>query len=113
MNIQIFGTTKCFETKKAQRYFKERGVKFQLIDLKEKGMSKGELNSVSQAAGGLEKLLNPNCKDLNTLSLIRHLVEEDKQEKIFENQQVLLTPIVRNGKEATVGYQPEIWKDWK
>ena len=113
MNIQIFGTTKCFETKKAQRYFKERGVKFQLIDLKEKGMSKGELNSVSQAVGGLEKLLNPNCKDLNTLSLIRHLVEEDKQEKIFENQQVLLTPIVRNGKKATVGYQPEIWKDWK
>ena len=113
MNIQIFGTTKCFETKKAQRYFKERGVKFQMIVLKEKGMSKGELNSVSQAVGGLEKLLNPKCKDLNTLSLIRHLVEEDKQEKIFENQQVLLTPIVRNGKKATVGYQPEIWKDWK
>ena len=113
MNIQVFGTTKCFDTKKALRYFKERGVKTQFIDLKEKGMSKGEMNSVKQAIGGLDHMLNANCKDQGTLALIHHLVEEDREEKILENQQVLITPIVRNGKLATAGYKPEIWKDWR
>ncbi len=54
MNIQIFGTNKCFDTKKAVRYFKERNIKYQLIDIKEKEMSKGELTSVVQAVGGLD-----------------------------------------------------------
>ena len=113
MNIQIFGTGKCFDTKKAQRYFKERNIKFQFIDLKEKGMSKGEYTSVKQAAGGRDKLIDPNCKDKDLLALITYIAEEDKDEKILENQKVMLTPIVRNGKQATVGYKPEIWKDWK
>lgn len=113
MNIQIFGTNKCFDTKKAQRYFKERGVKFQFIDLKEKGLSKGEYTSVKQSVGGIEYMLNPNCKDKNALALIRYIAEEDKDEKILENQQVLITPIVRNGKKASVGFQPEVWKEWE
>lgn len=113
MNVQIFGITKCFETKKAQRYFKERGIKVQFIDLKEKGMSKGEFTSVKQSVGGIENMLNMKCKDQNALALIKYIADEDKEEKILENQQVLLTPIVRNGKTATVGYKPELWKDWK
>ena len=113
MNIQIFGTTKCFDTKKAQRYFKERGVKFQFVDLKEKGLSKGEYSSVKQAVGGLDAMLNSECRDQNALALIRYISDEDKDEKVLENQQVLKTPIVRNGRLATVGYQPEIWKNWK
>ena len=113
MNIQIFGTTKCFDTKKAQRYFKERGVKFQFVDLKEKGLSKGEYSSVKQAVGGLDAMLNPECRDQNALALIRYISDEDKDEKVLENQQVLKTPIVRNGRLATVGYQPEIWKNRK
>ena len=113
MNIQIFGTKKCFDTKKAERYFKERGVKFQFIDLKEKGMSKGEFNSVKQAAGGLDVLLDENSKDKNTVALLRYLSESDKEEKLLENQQVLKTPIVRNGRQATVGYVPEVWKQWE
>ena len=113
MNIQIFGKSKCFDTKKAQRYFKERNIKFQFIDLKEKGMSKGEYTSVKQAVGGQDKLIDPNCKDKDLLALITYIAEEDKDEKILENQKVLLTPIVRNGKQATVGYKPEIWEDWK
>ena len=56
MNIQIFGTKKCNDTKKAQRFFKERGIKFQFIDMKEKGMSKGELRSVCQAIGGIDNI---------------------------------------------------------
>lgn len=113
MNIQIFGTTKCFDTKKAQRYFKERNIKVQFINLKEKSMSKGELTSVMQAVGGLDKLINPKTKDQDTLVLIKYIADEDKFEKLLNNQQILLTPIVRNGKQATVGYQPDIWKNWK
>lgn len=68
--IQVFGTKKCNDTKKAERFFKERGVKFQFIDMKEKGMSKGEFTSVAQAVGGNEKLINENCKDKDTLGII-------------------------------------------
>ena len=113
MNIQIFGTKKCFDTKKADRYFKERGIKFQFIDLKEKRMSKGEFTSVKQAVGGLDKMLDENSKDKNTLALLKYMSEEDKEEKLLENQQLIKTPIVRNGRQATVGYQPEVWKNWE
>lgn len=113
MNIQIFGTKKCNDTKKAQRYFKERGIKFQFIDMKEKGLSKGEFESVQEAAGGLSNMLNCNCKDKTTLSLIKHTADEDREEKVLENQNVLTTPIVRNGKLSTVGYKPEVWKEWE
>lgn len=113
MNIQIFGTNKCFDTKKAMRYFKERNIKYQFVDMKEKGLSKGEYNSIKQAVGGLEKMLNPKCKDKDALAMIQYIADEDKDEKVLENQKVLLTPIVRSGKQATVGYQPEVWKEWK
>ena len=108
MNIQIFGTKKCFDTKKAERYFKERGVKYQFIDMKEKGMSRGEFNSVKQALGGTDKLLNTNHKDKDLLALLNYLSDEDKEEKILENPQLIVTPIVRNGKAATTGYCPDI-----
>lgn len=113
MNIQIFGTTKCFETKKAQRYFKEHGIKFQFIDLKDKGLSKGEFNSIKQAVGGVDRMLNPDAKDKDALALVRYISDDEKDEKALENQQVLLTPIVRNGKKATVGYRAEVWKEWE
>lgn len=98
MNIQIFGTKKSFDTKKAQRFFKERRIKVQFIDLKEKEMSKGELTSVMQAVGGIDKLLNPKAKDEETLALIQHLTPSQRFDKLLENQQVLAEPIVRNGK---------------
>lgn len=113
MNIQIFGTKKCFDTKKAERYFKERGIKYQLIDMKEKGMSKGEFNNVRQAVGGTEKLIDEKCRDKDLLALLKYLSDEDRDEKIFENPQVIKTPVVRNGKKATIGYCPEIWKEWE
>lgn len=113
MNIQIFGTGKCFETKKAMRYFKERNIKYQFIDLKEKGLSKGEYSSVKQAVGGLEYMLDEKCKDQDALALVRYISEEDRDEKVLENQKVLKTPIVRNGRQATVGFRPEVWSGWK
>ncbi len=112
MNIQIFGTKKCFDTKKAERYFKERNIKYQLIDLKEKGMSKGEFTSVKQAVGGLDAMLDEKCKDKELLALIQYIAAEDRDEKVLENQNVLKTPIVRNGKKATIGFKPEVWKTW-
>ena len=81
--------------------------------MKEKSMSKGELTSVAQAVGGIENLIDENCKDKDTLALIKYISEEDKFDKILENQQVIKTPVVRNGKQATIGYQPDIWKKWE
>ena len=113
MNIQIFGTKKSFDTKKAQRYFKERRIKFQFIDLREKEMSKGELQSVMRAAGGIDAVIDQAAKDQDTVALITYLAESQKFDKLLENQQVLREPIVRNGAKATVGYCPEVWKTWE
>lgn len=112
MNIQIFGTKKCNETKKAQRFFKERGIKFQFIDMLEKGMSKGEFNSVASVNGGMENMVNWEGKDKDTLAIIQYIASEDKLEKILENAQVIKTPVVRNGKQSTLGYKPDVWKTW-
>lgn len=113
MNIQIFGTKKCNDTKKAQRFFKERGIKFQFVDLTEKSLSRGELRSVAQAVGGLDAMLDENCRDNDTLMLIKYIEGAAREEKILENPQVLRTPIVRNGKSATLGYCPDVWKKWE
>ena len=112
MNIQIFGTKKCNDTKKAERFFKDRGIKYQFIDMKEKGMSKGEFTSVAQANGGIENMINQNCKDKDILALIKYIAQEDKLGKILENPQVIKTPGARNGKQSTLGYMPEVWKEW-
>lgn len=112
MTIQIFGTKKCFDTKKAERYFKERNISVQFIDMKEKGMSKGEFTSVLQAVGGIDSLINENAKDKNTLTLMKYLLDSDREEKLFENQQLIKTPVVRCGKKAAVGYCPDVWENW-
>lgn len=112
MNIQIFGTKKCNDTKKAQRYFKERGIQFQFVDLTEKELSKGEFRSVCQAVGGMDAMIDENCKDKDTVALLKYIAAEEKEEKILANYQVMKTPIVRNGKQATLGYAPEVWKGW-
>ncbi len=113
MNVQIFGTKKSFDTKKAQRYFKERRIAFQFVDLKEKGLSKGELESVARAVGGIDALIDPKAKDCTTATLVQYLAADQKLEKVLENQQILREPIVRNGRQATVGYEPDIWKGWE
>lgn len=112
MNIQIFGTKKCNDTKKAQRFFKERGIKFQFIDMTEKELSKGEFRSVCQAVGGINNMIDESCKDKDALALVKYIAEDEREEKLFDNQQVIKTPVVRNGKQATVGYTPEVWKGW-
>ena len=110
MNIQIFGKNKCFDTKKAQRYFKERRVKFQYVDVIKYGMSRGELSSVKNAVG-LEAMID---KDDEDYPLVQYLAsDEAKLDKLYEEPFLIKTPIVRNGKQATVGYCPEVWKSWE
>lgn len=112
MNVQIFGKPKCFDTKKAERFFKERGIKFQSIDLVRYGMSKGEFERVKASVGGLENMIDSASKDSDAL-LLRYLAgDEARQEKLLENQKLIKTPVVRNGKQATVGYCPDTWKRW-
>ena len=110
MNIQIFGKKKCFDTKKAERYFKERRVNFQRIDLADKGMSRGEFNSVKQSVG-LDAMIDDKAPGAEIIAYLAH--DADKEEKLLENPGMIKTPVVRNGKRATVGYCPEIWKDWE
>ena len=113
MNIQIFGTKKSSDTRKAERYFKERGIKFQSVDLSVKGLSKRELESVIKCASSIEAVIDEKCKDHDTYLLLKYLDNSAKFEKLLDNSQVLKQPIVRNGQIATIGYQPEIWKTWE
>ena len=110
MNIQIFGKNKCFESKKAERYFKERRIRYQYIDIIKYGMSRGELKSVCGALG-VDAIANPEDQDY---PLFQYLAsDEAKLEKLYEIPELIRTPVVRNGKSATVGYCPEIWSTWE
>ena len=113
MNIQIFGTKKSQDTRKAERYFKERRIKFQFVDLKEKEMSKGEFASVSRVVGGADAMIDWDAKDQDLLALMRYLGDDARAEKLLENQHVMKMPVVRNGKQATLGYAPDVWKGWE
>lgn len=112
VNIQIYGIKKCFDTKKAERYFKERKIKYQFIDLTLKGLSKGELQSVKSSIG-LNDLINNEAKDFKKLNLHKITTPSIREELLLSNPSLYKTPIVRNGKQATIGYQPEIWKAWE
>ena len=112
MNIQIFGLSKSFDTKKAERYFKERHIPFQSIDMKRYGLSGREFDAVLHAVGGVDQLVDWDSKD-PVVDLLRYLGDKTaREDKVYENQQVIKLPVVRNGKLATVGYCPEIWKTW-
>ncbi len=110
MNIQIFGKPKCFDTKKAERYFKERRIRFQSVDITRYGLSPREFDSVRRAVG-LENMIDPKARGAELLPYLA--LEEQKAEKLLEDQTMIRTPIVRNGKQATVGYCPDVWKTWE
>jgi len=113
MNIQIFGKSKCFDTKKAQRYFKERGIKFQMVEINKFGLSKGEYQSIKSAVGGMDALIDENSKEYEEFPIKFLARREDAEEKLLENPGMFKTPIVRNGKKATLGYQPDVWASWR
>lgn len=112
MNIQIFGTSKSFDTKKAERYFKERRIPFQFVDLYRYGMSGGEFDSVLRAVGGIEQLIDWDVKHPD-IDLMRYMDDKRaKEDKVFDNPKLMKLPVVRNGKKATVGYCPQVWQQW-
>ena len=109
MNIQIFGKSKCFDTKKAERYFKERRIKYQYVDLLRFGLSGKEFDSVLRAVGGIDKLIDWESKS-QEVTLMKYMDDKiAKEDKVFDDPSLMKTPIVRNGKQATVGYCPEVW----
>jgi len=113
MNIQIFGKSKCFDTKKAERYFKERRIKYQFVDIVRYGLSKGEYQSVKAAVGGMDALIDEKSNEYER-QYIKYLASKDDiEERLLANPGMFKTPIVRNGKKATVGYQSEVWSKWE
>lgn len=113
MNIQIFGKSKCFDTKKAERWFKERRIKYQSVDLLRFGLSGKEFDSVLRAVGGIDRLIDWDSKS-DQVTLLRYMDDaRTKEDKVFDDPALMKTPIVRNGKQATVGFCPEIWATWE
>lgn len=113
MNIQIYGKSKCFDTKKAERWFKERRIPFQSIDLLKYGLSPREFDAVIRGVGGVENLIDYTVKS-DTIELIKYLSDTTaKEDKVYDDPRLMKTPVVRNGKQVTVGYHPEIWETWK
>ena len=113
MNIQIFGKSKCFDTKIAERYFKERRIKYQFIDLQKYGMSGKEFDSVLRGVGGIDNLIDWDGKS-QEITLMKYMDDKRaKEDKVFDAPELMKTPIVRNGKLATVGFKPEIWATWE
>lgn len=113
MNIQIYGKSKCFDTKKAERYFKERRVKFQSIDLPKFGMSGKEFDSVLRAVGGVDKLIDWDNKSQEITNLKYMDDQRHREDVLFDHPELMKTPIVRNGKQATVGHCPDVWAKWE
>jgi len=109
MNIQIFGTKKCKETQKAERFFKERRIQFHFRNLTEKGIAKGELENIKRAVS-IDDLFDDTGKQFKKRNL--EFMVYDKEEELLNDSLLFKTPIVRNEKLTTVGYQPEVWKEW-
>jgi len=113
MNIQIYGKAKCFDTKKAERYFKERKIKYQFVDINKYGLSKGEYQSVKKAIGNMSALIDEKSKEYKNLFIQYLGSQADVEERLLENPGMFKTPIVRNGRKATVGHKPEVWASWE
>lgn len=109
MNIQVIGTKKCKETQKAERYFKERRIPFHFRDLTEKGLAKGELDNITRIIP-LDDLIDRESKRFKDRGM--QFMVYDIEEELLSDPLLLKTPIVRNEKLVTVGYQPEEWKRW-
>ena len=113
MNIQIFGKSKCFDTKKAERYFKERRIKYQYVDLLRYGLSGREFDAVLRSVGGIDNLIDWDGKSPD-ITLMRYMDDRiAKEDKVYDDPTLMRTPVVRNGKQATVGYCPDIWEKWE
>ena len=113
MNIQIFGKGKCFDTKKAERYFKERRIKYQYVDILRYGFSPKEFDSVLRGVGGIDNLIDWDGKS-QEITVMKYMDDtRGKEDKVYDDPTLAKTPVVRNGKQVTVGYCPDIWSTWE
>ena len=113
MNIQIFGKSKCFDTKKAERYFKERRIKYQYVDILKYGLAGKEFDAVLRGVGGIDNLIDWNSKNQEITNMKYMDDPQGKEDKVFDHPELMKTPIVRNGKFVTVGFAPDIWSTWE
>lgn len=109
MNIQIIGTRKCSDTRKAERFFSDRSIKYQFRDLAEKNISKGELDNITRKIP-IEDLLDREGRQYKKRNM--QYMRFNTEEELLADSLLMKTPVVRNGNEATLGYCPEIWKKW-
>ena len=113
MNIHIFGKSKCFDSKKAERYFKERRIKYQYVDLLRFGLSGKEFDAVLRGIGGIDQLIDWDSKHPD-VTLMKYMDDaRAKEDKVFDEPKLMRAPIVRNGKQVTVGYCPDVWATWE
>lgn len=112
MNIQIYARKRDFEVQKAERYFKERRIPYQFVDLSKHAMGLKELESVYRQVG-LRNMLADGDGDWQSYYVAQLTDVQEALEKLRDNPKLIRTPIVRNGRLATVGYQPEVWAEWK
>lgn len=113
MNIQIFGKGKCFDTKKAERYFKERRIKYQYVDLIKYGLSGKEFDAILRGISGIDNLIDWSSKSQDVTNMRYMDSAVLKEDIVFDDPSLMKTPIVRNGKLVTVGYCPEVWEKWE
>lgn len=109
MNVQIIGTKGCYETQKAERFFKERRIQFHFLDLNEKGLAKGELENITHVIP-LDELIDREGKQYKKRNM--QYIVFNVEEELLSDPLLFKTPIVRNGKEVTIGYKPDVWKKW-
>jgi len=112
MNIQIYSSKKNFDVQKAERFFKERNIKFQSVDLKKHKIGKKELELFIRAAGGLEQLIDRKDKNTNRHRVALVFTEQLMMDAILEDASCLLSPIVRNGSQITIGADEKVWQNW-
>ena len=114
MSWQVFGTKKCADTRKAERFFKDRRVAVHLVDLSQKGLSAGELRSVAARVGGVEAMIDREGRRYVDKGLKYSAPTGPRIEAmLIEDPLLLKTPIVRRGPDATLGFAPDVWETWK
>ena len=111
-DVQVFGTQKCSDTRRALRFFSERRMKAHFVDLKERAASKGELKRFAQKFG-VDALVDRESKRFAALGLKQAKYGEARWLELLEEEPLLLrTPLVRRGNEVAIGVDEEIWKRW-
>jgi arsenate reductase-like glutaredoxin family protein len=112
VTVQIFGTKKSADTRKAQRFFSERRVAIHFVDLAERAASLGELRRFSQKFG-VERLIDRESRRFADLGLRTALYGEERWLTILADEPLVLRqPLVRMGKTLSIGLDETVWKEW-